>query len=779
MPVLILRKIHLSLDISFINQSEVENMPFLLTPEYKNRSIKVGFNTYVESYKSLNTIEKNEWQHKKRGLVIKLFMYMKKKISIFLYLTLICSCAHSQNTKYLWTFDCNQQLWGVFEHSMSFNVSFKLPNQTLNSSHLEFRHRAGQTSNWLFGTTDSPINADENKFLHFSLTLSNAGQIPTGGIPALFVWTAPGDWSKLYTKPFQIFSGQKDYMIDLSNHADWKGIVTINRFHFPSNDQTANGYTPETAVYSLDWFAAASDAMYRTPTQDTSAACKQELAILTNPESVVFGNRVSMKIGINGILATLKMKLWDVGGDTLVSERLNSDGTELYFSFCDLKTGTDYEWKLQASNKAGTVNSDVKSFTTENKPAEDMPMKYWMTPSPFDLMENVNDHLYGLDNWKEAAAMAHVYKIHGATYYGTDQFDTLNFPKLIYAANKHRLRLALEAVVGGNNSGQTYANVILSRVKEIENLGGKIEFFTWDGMMFRNFYDTNKSTKFRSVEEGLEAVAEATRIIKEQYPGFEIIPLPNLPNWDIKDANGQIIVHNAGDWAGKTGVPSWDYLSDIYLGKIAEKGIKINFIEIDHPFNYYQIGRANSAKRILAIDDYCRKNNLELIHIINTAVGEMPIDVTDAKFKSDCLQYLKDLKLDGISPEYIDLESWYPYPQYLTPETKENSFTNVLRDLGRDFIKNPTGVSWFRKSEASNMNSIQVYQNPATNLLTVNSQQTKVDVTTICDSVGRTVYVNNESFIGVKTFNLALKRGIYLIKLKGKAQFYTYKIIII
>ena len=50
------------------------------------------------------------------------------------------------------------------------------------------------------------------------------------------------------------------------------------------------------------------------------------------------------------------------------------------------------------------------------------------------------------------------------------------------------------------------------------------------------------------------------------------------------------------------------------------------------------------------------------------------------------MDYLTALKQDGINPNYIDLESWYRWPQFLVPQTKENSFTNIAKDLGNDFF---------------------------------------------------------------------------------------------
>lgn len=62
------------------------------------------------------------------------------------------------------------------------------------------------------------------------------------------------------------------------------------------------------------------------------------------------------------------------------------------------------------------------------------------------------------------------------------------------------------------------------------------------------------------------------------------------------------------------------------------------------------------------------------------------IESQDKSFKQGFLDYLTALKQDGINPNYIDLESWYRWPQFLVPETKENSFTNIAKDLGNDFF---------------------------------------------------------------------------------------------
>ena len=611
---------------------------------------------------------------------------MNKLLILFVAL-LLGHPSFSETKVYVWTFDCSKEDWANFGHSREFKTQHQLTTESVKSGHLEFTHQVGDFDNWLFGPTSLSINANENKHVHFSLTANEVGSIPENGIGALLVWTPAGNINILHTKSFKLISGQHVYHIDLSDHADWKGNINLNRIHFPQGDFRNEGYTPETAVYALDWFAIVPESNFSTPTQDTLTECIPQQPMLSNPQSVIFGNRVSMKADFSGNIASTKIKLWQQEGDTLVRNQEIYNESTLYFSFYDLKPDKNYYWKIEASNLVGTAATQIQTSATESPLAEDMPMRYWMTPGPFLLTENVNDHLFDQNNWEETAALVDVYKIHGAFFYGIPPFYELNIPKLIYAINKNQMRLAWETIVQGERDGVAYADDIIQMIELIKENGGKLEFLTWDGMMFRCFYASHSNTKFRTPEEGLEVVAEACRIVKNAYPDFEIIPLPNLPNWNVKDANGNIVPYNAGDWSTMTGVPSWDYLCDIFLEKAKQKGVDINFIEIDHPFNYYhRTSREVSAQRISAIDDYCKRHDMELIHIINsTGFGEISTEQEDARFKAECMQYLQDLNEDGLFPTYIDVESWYPYPQYLTPETKENSFTNVLRDVGNYF----------------------------------------------------------------------------------------------
>jgi hypothetical protein len=71
-----------------------------------------------------------------------------------------------------------------------------------------------------------------------------------------------------------------------------------------------------------------------------------------------------------------------------------------------------------------------------------------------------------------------------------------------------------------------------------------------------------------------------------------------------------------------------------------------------------------------------------------------------------------------------------------------------------------------------------VYPNPASDKLTINSDRHQVENVKIIDLQGRIVFFNNEKFSGMKTINITVDKGIYFLKLTGDVPFATQKLII-
>ena len=74
--------------------------------------------------------------------------------------------------------------------------------------------------------------------------------------------------------------------------------------------------------------------------------------------------------------------------------------------------------------------------------------------------------------------------------------------------------------------------------------------------------------------------------------------------------------------------------------------------------------------------------------------------------------------------------------------------------------------------------AFSVFPNPSSGKFNVNSGQSNVVSIMVLDSQGRLVYLNNEKFTGTKTFEFALAKGIYIVKLTGDAPFAVQKLII-
>jgi len=76
------------------------------------------------------------------------------------------------------------------------------------------------------------------------------------------------------------------------------------------------------------------------------------------------------------------------------------------------------------------------------------------------------------------------------------------------------------------------------------------------------------------------------------------------------------------------------------------------------------------------------------------------------------------------------------------------------------------------------MKQVAIYPNPATNKISIESSQEEVDNIKLIDLQGRIVYARNEQFIGTKTMDLNLAKGVYFVKLTGSTPFKIQKLII-
>lgn len=71
-----------------------------------------------------------------------------------------------------------------------------------------------------------------------------------------------------------------------------------------------------------------------------------------------------------------------------------------------------------------------------------------------------------------------------------------------------------------------------------------------------------------------------------------------------------------------------------------------------------------------------------------------------------------------------------------------------------------------------------IYPNPTTGKVTIDSYAEKINGIRICDLLGRVIHSDDESFTGVRTFDMPAKPGCYIIKVQSKYPFPAQKVIV-
>ncbi len=93
--------------------------------------------------------------------------------------------------------------------------------------------------------------------------------------------------------------------------------------------------------------------------------------------------------------------------------------------------------------------------------------------------------------------------------------------------------------------------------------------------------------------------------------------------------------------------------------------------------------------KLLAMQNRIRGKHKTFSLIINNGQDEtLPPDQWDEKYKQDSLNSLQGFQAIGGRADRYILESWYSGPHAIVPETKEGSFTNLVRDAIK-YLKGP------------------------------------------------------------------------------------------
>ena len=159
------------------------------------------------------------------------------------------------------------------------------------------------------------------------------------------------------------------------------------------------------------------------------------------------------------------------------------------------------------------------------------------------------------------------------------------------------------------------------------------------------------------------------RTMREQFPKVKFVVILNFPNWGWK---GQPAFLRA---TGRTSPLNWGDAHDAMealFAAVKEAGLEIHAIQGDFPWRYYNQRPTDAVAatvdwplRILSLERYARDKGVGFNLVVNSETGYLSAQA----FAKDTLQYLDAYLADGGRPDHFAVQSWYPHPARLLPES--------------------------------------------------------------------------------------------------------------
>lgn len=234
-----------------------------------------------------------------------------------------------------------------------------------------------------------------------------------------------------------------------------------------------------------------------------------------------------------------------------------------------------------------------------------------------------------------------------------------------------------------DTNGEWSARIELAKIDKFYAAGGKVDFLDLDGPVRRLTHPDNRrdGRSFESMEKAANEVADAVRAFHKAHPEIRFWHLTNFPCWGYK---GDVSYHARGPKRQDYG--EYDDAHRLVFEKLNAAGIPLSGVTIDNPYEYL-IGERISVnlkdpksvdwlKRVRAYEERCRAEGLEVNLIVNSERGGHR---SDELFHRETLQMVDTYLKAGGRPTRWIVQTWYPYPKQIVPETAPHSMTALVK----------------------------------------------------------------------------------------------------
>ncbi len=306
--------------------------------------------------------------------------------------------------------------------------------------------------------------------------------------------------------------------------------------------------------------------------------------------------------------------------------------------------------------------------------------------------------------WREVWSRAALLKIYDVQLRGAKWASQVDPAALSEFLKTSRLKLGVEyGTRFGHGSGKDVAAAILKNIAPLEKAGIKVYSIHLDGAVVRTLRGIksppNPGAPARyELDRVAEEIAELFAALRQARPELKIGLVPNLMNWDWSaDVPGAL-----GQWSRESGVCYADALNRIDQA-VRRRGDRIDFIEVDAPYNYYKLAKTISGRKfdgpglLGEVQSWCRERNIAFHLIVNCEprepFGDYPETSSDQEkragsevFRRGTEAYWQRLAKDGVKPDLLLIQSWYRVPAEVLPVTDRDSFSGIVNNI---FDKKP------------------------------------------------------------------------------------------
>ena len=191
------------------------------------------------------------------------------------------------------------------------------------------------------------------------------------------------------------------------------------------------------------------------------------------------------------------------------------------------------------------------------------------------------------DEWKEVRGNIDFYKIYSLQAVPPEWATPL--PVDAFAAFVKQHGMAVDAEFGdfrlsdGTGAGRAAAERARAMHAWLGHRGVRLEALHLDGPVRRLLGCPGREKDGMSLTEAADEVADFLVQFRKDFPATRVGLITNFPNWHYTPKHPGML----GTWTNETGIHYLDVLDAVYLAA-GKKGTRLDFIELDCPFNYYR-----------------------------------------------------------------------------------------------------------------------------------------------------------------------------------------------